>query len=791
MTTTENQTSSAKRLEDLYQIETKLFSTRTADLYIAQDTRKGLDVTVWQLRTRLPVGSTIIGEYNRRMEILAAVEPSVCEFLGFGVDDHGVAFAVLPRLDGNTLFEGNPEISEIERRFDSAIELVSRIHSSSIVCGDICRNSFWLSRTGSVRFIGVMGAYEDDPTEGKKLYPESVHFLAPEQRDSGTLALSTDVYALGVLGYLMLTGTFPAQSGQIKKISEIKPNAPFWADTIFTKALASNPSNRYSSATEMLQALRDLREKHSVDGKVPHSDSADQRKFDDNQHAAGVAGRATPFYKTPGFTKIVVKLVIVAGLIAVGMIVILPIYTQYANQQRLTKSLVAHQAVAGDQLRKAIEGLLSAGSSVESKKPFLNQIVDSEDPVAHAVLVSLSRNTTVADFRRGCENAILERARRFGLIRSAEVVSTWLSRYRGDASPPSYGEEVLLTLDGSLPADSRAKGLRRVYAENWMMSLQLAASFALDSKDPDPYRPVLAQLLGDKLKMTKLDDHSALSLILASVTLSEQFGRDVIDRIGDIPDSDILWLLSLLTERDDVYSRYFAQETLKRKLIGPPKTFFLELVSERQDLPTEVLRALVRASVGELKREDIASFGRWYDNSIEEILLTLCTTEKDPDILYETFDTVASRELVSKLGGQLIRWVRDNYWETRLTFVRGVGLVALGDRVSDEELKEGLAVFDRYVTDKTLLGALVAAESSKIAVAVIERYREVIPVSNLLLLLSDRDKHVRLAAVDSLSRTNDVGALRMIIETYEKEVDPEVRKAYEEKFWVIKQRITK
>lgn len=791
MTTTENQTSTSQKLENLFRVETKLFSSRTADLYIAQDSKKGIDVSLWQLRARLPLESNIIGEYNRRMGILAAVEPAVCDFLGFGVDDQGVAYAVLPRLDGNTIFEGNPEFSEIERRFDSCIELISRIHSSLIVCGDICRNSFWLNRTGSVRFIGVMGAYEDDPNEGKKLYPESEYFLAPEQKESSELSLSTDVYALGVLGHLMLTGSFPSREKETKKPSEIKSNLPFWADQIISKALANNPTDRYGSAVEMLKALRELREKHAVDGKMPRSDSLDENNVHNQSDFGGVVGQRSSPLRSPATIKKLITVIIIAGLIACGMILVLPIYTHYANQTRLTRALAAHEAVAGEQLRKAIQGLLASGSSMESKRPYLNQIVDSEDPVAHAVLVSLSRNTTVAEFRQGCENAILERARRFGLIRSAEVVSNWLSRFKGEASPPSYGEEVLLTLDGSLPADSRAKGLRRVYAENWMMSLQLSASFALDSKDPDPYRPVLAQLLGDKLKLGKLEDHSALSLILASYSLSEKFGRDVVDRISDIPDADILWLLSMLTEREDVYARYFAQEALKRDLVQYPKTFFLNLASERQDLPTEVLKALVRASVGQLKREDIASFGRWYDNSIEEILLTLCTTESDPEILYETFDTVASRELVNKLGGQLIRWVRDNYWDTRLTFVRGVGLVSLGDRASDAELQEGLAIFDRYVADKNLLGALVGAESSKVAVAVIDRYKEVIPVSNLLLLLSDRDKQVRFAAVKALGRTNDVGALRMIIETYEKEVDPDIRKAYEEQFWVVKQRIAR
>ncbi|MDZ4785117.1 MAG: HEAT repeat domain-containing protein, partial [bacterium] len=286
-----------------------------------------------------------------------------------------------------------------------------------------------------------------------------------------------------------------------------------------------------------------------------------------------------------------------------------------------------------------------------------------------------------------------------------------------------------------------------------------------------------------------LESKSSLSLILASSSLSENFGSEVIDRRNKIPDADILWLIKILAERDDANVRYLAETANARKLLTPKRAFFLSIIENRQDLPTPVLRSLVKASLGIIKAEDISSFGRWYDNSIEEILLTLCSTETDPDVLYEVFDTVASKTLLDQLGGSLIEWVKKNYWDTRLEFIRSIGILALGEHSSKTEIQDALSIFDRYVADKELLGALMSADSTKVATSVIDRFREVIPVSNLLILLNDRDREVRLTAISALARSNDVGALRVILDGYEKENDQIVKKAYEEKFWVVKQRL--
>jgi HEAT repeat protein len=61
-------------------------------------------------------------------------------------------------------------------------------------------------------------------------------------------------------------------------------------------------------------------------------------------------------------------------------------------------------------------------------------------------------------------------------------------------------------------------------------------------------------------------------------------------------------------------------------------------------------------------------------------------------------------------------------------------------------------------------------------------------LGGLINLLTDSDKDIRIAAVRALKGYNDIGALKFIIDNFEREKDPEVREAYRENFWVIKER---
>ncbi|HEU5227981.1 MAG TPA: serine/threonine-protein kinase [Ktedonobacteraceae bacterium] len=92
-------------------------------------------------------------------------------------------------------------------------------------------------------------------------------YMAPEQINKGPVDARTDVYALGVVLYQMLTGHVPFQSTTLigllyqhvntppRPIHEVNPFVPAALAQITAKALAKAPADRFQSAEEMAQAL--------------------------------------------------------------------------------------------------------------------------------------------------------------------------------------------------------------------------------------------------------------------------------------------------------------------------------------------------------------------------------------------------------------------------------------------------------------------------------------------------------------------------------------------------------
>jgi serine/threonine-protein kinase len=93
-------------------------------------------------------------------------------------------------------------------------------------------------------------------------------YLSPEQAQGGRATPASDRYALGVVGWELLTGSRPFQSEtltaeasahvnqQVPSVCERKPDLPCELDPVFEKALAKDPDDRFGSGAEFVAALR-------------------------------------------------------------------------------------------------------------------------------------------------------------------------------------------------------------------------------------------------------------------------------------------------------------------------------------------------------------------------------------------------------------------------------------------------------------------------------------------------------------------------------------------------------
>jgi len=801
---------SDKRVADYFQLEGHVLSTRSADIYRAIDKSKKQSVSVWMLRHPLPTSSEVVDRFFKRMESIYRIEPPVSEMQAYGVDAEGVAFAVFPALDGHSVLEGNIEKAEAERRLTACMRLVGVLHSNGIVCGDICGASFWVDRNGQLQFISVMGSFDTEAAATSLLPPvDTLPYIAPEQRAGGGVEQASDVFSLGVLAYKLLTKHYPFGESsailtegftvdQIIPVSSYVNVPPVWADDVLKNCLHPDPQKRYGSASEVLEAIYKVRERALSEKSVParvSNASPMQTTISSESSLQASAGpimskkeRVPKTEKQSSLRLVFISLLLIA-MVGIGFAISNNLRTTFEiTGGDLNDGFDAHRAVvANTELHGAFEEIGSARTSLVELEASLDKFVASDDPIAHDYLVRSAREARSDEIRTMSEGAIIKRARRLGLMRSAEQVRQWL-RTSGARSGGEGYEALLKSLDITLPVEARHVALRRAYIENPDVTLRLAAALSLDSGQLSEYQPVIAQLSADAIGWDSPDKYSTLALILGNWQLATVFGDDVIQRRELIPDGDIIWLLTMLAERNDIYVRSIANLGLERGVLSPLRGVFLEVVRDRGDLSSEVLDSLIRAAAGVLRKEDIAHFGRWQSVITERILLAICADVEDREILREAFDTLAGKSIVVQPAAALIDWVRRAYWENRVDFARVIGVLGSLEYVEESDIRESFQSFDKYVRDARLVSILLDTKHPLVTRVVVQKYASLLNSATLLGLLDNADAEVRIAAIHSLGGLNDVSALRIIIDKYERERDPAVREVYRNTFWVLQNR---
>ncbi len=93
-------------------------------------------------------------------------------------------------------------------------------------------------------------------------------FMSPEQLEGKNVNGHTDLFALGVSLYQLLTGQLPFRGASMtnlmfvianephQSVTSLRADLPKWLDEVVDRALAKDPADRFESAAEMAAALR-------------------------------------------------------------------------------------------------------------------------------------------------------------------------------------------------------------------------------------------------------------------------------------------------------------------------------------------------------------------------------------------------------------------------------------------------------------------------------------------------------------------------------------------------------
>lgn len=249
-------------------------------------------------------------------QILANLQhPNIATLLEGGVTQDGQPYLVMPYVPGVPITDYADthalRVADRLRLFRTVCDAVQYAHANLVVHRDLKPSNILVTDDGDVRLldfgIAKLLAPEDAgvtavlTTDAFLLTPEHA---APEQLQRKPVTTATDVYALGVLLYELLTGVRPFRAGsqielyraicedEPKRPSEISRQLPGDLDHILLMALRKEPERRYASAGQLAEDVTRFLEGRTVLARPDAVGYRARRFVGRNRTAVSLAGIA-------------------------------------------------------------------------------------------------------------------------------------------------------------------------------------------------------------------------------------------------------------------------------------------------------------------------------------------------------------------------------------------------------------------------------------------------------------------------------------------------------------------
>ena len=265
-----------------YQIKAPLGRGGFATVYRAHDASLDRDIALKILAPHLAWEPDTVARFKQEARIAARLKhPNIVAIHEIGEVD-GQIFIAMELIEGESLRDylkrqGSLSVEETIALLAPIADALDYAHSQGVVHRDVKPANILLETThhGQTRpvlsdFGLVKSLAQSTEITQSGAVLGTVEYMAPEQADSeraNEIGPATDLYALGIVAYHMLTGQVPFTGSSAQVLvshltrqppspRSLRADLPDGPSQVLLKALAKRPADRFASAAAFVQALR-------------------------------------------------------------------------------------------------------------------------------------------------------------------------------------------------------------------------------------------------------------------------------------------------------------------------------------------------------------------------------------------------------------------------------------------------------------------------------------------------------------------------------------------------------
>ena len=260
---------------DRFQVIDLLGSGTQGKVYRCKDPKLQREVAIKVLHSQLlkkgPGDSELLHEAQAMSQVHHQNVVSVFD----AGEYQGHPYVVFERIEGRDLSDiikrDPPNLSAALNILQGVLEGMAQAHAQDIVHRDLKPSNIILTRSGlpKITDFGIAAMLRSQPAKAEQLVG-TPRYMAPEYIRQGRVMKQTDVFALGLIAYELLTGQ-PAYAGNnvhnilhdiinkpVKPLDQTLPDIDQRLQKIIERAVEKDPFLRFADAREMLDALLDF-----------------------------------------------------------------------------------------------------------------------------------------------------------------------------------------------------------------------------------------------------------------------------------------------------------------------------------------------------------------------------------------------------------------------------------------------------------------------------------------------------------------------------------------------------